>query len=291
MFRSRLLAAFVVLPLLMAGCATQPNQALTQQSIAEERQTSERLLAELRAKDALITDRALNRYIRQIGKRIDDQRPPGVPRMQLHIVKNADINAFTTGGGYVFINAGMIAAMENEAQLATVIGHELAHVDRGHVAAGKQNRTAIGLLGVLTQVGLGVAGISGPFVNAGISLAGTAAASTYNRSQETDADNVGFEYAADAGYNLVEGARAFEVLRRVYGQKGGLFASHPLSSERQANLTRLAQQNGADRGRINKRDYLRRTNRLRRDVTEFLEDNGRRREAEQMRRNIRALRG
>ncbi|MEL6478435.1 MAG: M48 family metalloprotease [Pseudomonadota bacterium] len=285
----RALAVTLALTGVAAGCA--PNTQNTQASIAEEQRASRQLVADLRAKDKLITDRGLNTYVNGVVNRIAGQRPPGSVPLQAYIVKDASINAFTTGGGYLFVNAGLLAAMENEAQWATVAAHEVAHIDRGHISAGKANRQAVGVLGAIVGIGAAAAGVSGGLTNLAIGLGQNAAVSSFSRSQETDADTTGFKYASAAGYNMVEGAKSFEVLARVYGSQGGLaaafFSSHPQSPERQAQLTSLAQQSGATRGRIGKQSHDNATKKIRREVLEFLEAEGRNREAAQIRKNLR----
>ncbi|MEM0923581.1 MAG: M48 family metalloprotease [Pseudomonadota bacterium] len=288
----RLIAAMTValaLTGMTAACA--PNTQNTRASIAQEQQASRQLVADLTSKDQLITDRALNAYVNGVVDRIEAVRPPGSVPIRAYIVKDASINAFTTGGGYIFVNAGLLAAMENEAQWASVAAHEMAHIDRGHIQAGRANRQAVGVLGAIVGIGAAAAGLGGGLTNLAIGLGQNAAASSYSRTQETDADTTGFQYAAAAGYNMLAAAESFEVLARVYGSSGGLgaafFASHPQSPERKALLTNLARQTGATSGRIGKQSHDRATRQIRRQVLEFLESEGRDAEAAQIRRNLR----
>lgn len=273
----------------VGACATTAQNTPT--SIAQEQTQSRKLLAQLQAQDAIIEDRALNSYVNQVVSRIDAQRPPRAVPLRAYVVKDASINAFTTGGGYLFVNAGLLAAMENEAQWATVAAHEIAHIDRGHVSAGRANRQGVALAGALGQIGASILGVGGALTNTAIGLGQNAAVSSFSRGQETDADATGFDYAAGAGYNMVEGARSFEVLNRVYGSRQGLaadfFSSHPQSADRQANLTRLARESGSSDGRVGAQAHDAATRRIRRDVLAFLERAGREREAAQIRRNLR----
>lgn len=280
----------VALTLALAGAAgaCAPNTQNTAASIAEEQAASRKLVAQMEAKEALIKDRALNSYVNNVVQKIAQQRPPGSIPLRAYIVKDATVNAFTTGGGYLFVNAGLLAAMENEAQWATVAAHEVAHIDRGHISAGKANRQAVGVAGAVAQIGAGLLGVGGGLTNLGIGLGQQAAASSFSRSQETDADTTGFQYAARAGYNMVEGARSFEVLSRVYGSSRGpnFFSSHPQSPARQANLTRLARESGTDKGRVGKQTHDKMTRKIRKEVLNFLESEGRDREAAQIRKNL-----
>ena len=282
-------AALIALSATFAVTACTPVAQNTAQSIAQEQRNSARLVQQLEAKDKLYKDRRLERYLNGVVDRIARTRPPGSIPVRAYIVKDGDVNAFTTGGGYLFFNAGMLAAMENEAQLATVVAHEIAHIDRGHIQASQANRTAIGVGAALATIGAAAAGLDPSVARLGVGLGANAFASNFSRTQETDADNVGIRYLAAAGYNAVEGARSFEVLRRVHGNRAGasFFASHPAPGNRQASLTAQARKLGATKGRIGRKSHSRATRKLRREILKFYDKAGRTREAAQIRRNLR----
>lgn len=289
----RLFAALLVAAMSFnAACApTAPN---SRAALAQQAEVSERLAAELRREGKLVEDPALNRYVRAIAARIAAVRPPGAVPLTVHIVKDADVNAFTPGGGHVFVNAGMIAAMENEAQLAMVLAHETAHIDRGHVIAGQRAGAAIGLAAAGGAILAGALGAPAELTRLAAGGVQSVAYNAFSRTQEEDADLVGLRYAAAAGYDVVEGARSFEVLRRIYGEQSDLanffLSSHPRSSEREAKLIAAARRMGAAGGRVAEAEYLRRTAKLRRQVLRYYESTGRAREAAQLRRNLRRMR-
>ncbi|MFV0475818.1 MAG: M48 family metalloprotease [Pikeienuella sp.] len=284
------LAAAALLTSVAASCTTTAEN--TQASIAEEQAASRELLADMEAQNVIIKDRGLNNYVNGVVERIAATRPAGSIPLQAYIVKDADINAFTTGGGYLFINAGLLAAMENEAQFAMVVGHEIGHIDRGHISAGKANRENAAIAGSLAQIGAAVAGVNGAVSDMAIGVGQNLTLSSFSRAQESDADETGFKYDDTAGYNMTEGARAFEVLNRVYGSGDGdmvaqFFSSHPQSDDRQAALAKMAEEAGSTDGRIGKKEHDRATRELRQEVLEFLESQGRTNEAAQIRRNLR----
>ncbi len=290
MFRPLRAALFAIAALAtVAACA--PTTRNTAMSLAQERQISAQAITKLEARGLIVHDRRLNRYVGRIINRIAAQRPPGSVPLRAHIVKDADVNAFTMGGGELFFNTGMLAAMENEAQLATVAAHEIAHIDRGHVQAQRANRTAVQIGAVIAAIGASAAGIDPSVTRLGLNLGAGYAVNSFSRTQETDADNIGVRYLAGAGYNGVEGAKAFAVLRRLYGNKSGpaatFFASHPAATDRQASVSAQARALGATRGRIGTRSHDRATQRIRRQVLRYYEAKGRRREAAQIRRNLR----
>lgn len=273
----------------LAACS--PTAKNTKESLAAEQSTARELVKQLESKKALYKDRGLNTYLRSIVNRVAKHRPPGSVPLRTYIVKDADVNAFTVGGGYVFFNAGMIAAMENEAQLASVAAHEIGHIDRGHVQAGQSTRQGV-QAGALALALLGaVAGVPGQLTDTVVGLGANYAVNSFSRTQELDADNTGIQYMAGAGYNVLEGAKSFAVLGRLYGNQTGpaaaFFSSHPPSKERQANLAQQARQLGATTGRVEKERYDQQTAQLRKDILKFYESKGRDKEAAQIRRNLR----
>ena len=282
-------AGLLALTATFAATACAPVAQNTPQSIAAERQNSANLVRKLDSSGKLIKDRRLQRYLNGVVSRVASQRPRGSVPIRAFIVKDADVNAFTTGGGYVFFNAGMLAALENEAQLASVAAHEIAHIDRGHIQAQRSNRTAIGIGAALATIGAAAAGIDPNIVQGVVGLGANAAVANFSRGQETDADNTGIRYLVRAGYSATEGAKSFDVLRRVSAGRGGasFFASHPAPRDRKSNLLAQARSMGARSGRVGRANHDRATRRLRREVLQFYESRGRLREAAQIRRNLR----
>ena len=267
------------------SCAVGRN---TPESLAFERRASSDLVRKLDAGNKLIRDGGLQGYVDGVVARIVAVRPRGSVPIRAFIVRDANLNAFTTGGGYVFINAGMLAALENEAQFAMVAAHEIAHIDRGHIQASRDTRTAVSIGAALATVGAAVVGIDPYLAQSAVGLGANAAVSGFSREQESDADDIGLRYMSAAGYNAVEGARAFEVMRRVHGGGGAsFFASHPAPGDRLASMNAQARQLGATRGRVGKDRHDRATRRLRLAVLEFYDQAGRQREAAQIRRNLR----
>lgn len=272
----------------MAVAACEPTAQNTPQSLAAERQASQQLVQQLRSRNMLVEDRSLNSYVEGVVNKIERTRPPGAVPIQAYVVKDADVNAFTPGGGYLFVNAGLLAAMENEAQFATVVAHEIGHIDRGHIQAQRSTQTGVQLGAVAAQIGGALLGVDPQLTELGVGLGAQAAVSSFTRTQERDADATGVQYLAQAGYNVAEGARSFEVLRRLYGDRGvPFFASHPPTGERQQMLTQAAAQLGATQGYVGEAEYDRAMRSLRQEALAFYEQSGRGREAAQVRQNLR----
>ena len=282
---TRALLLSLAATLAVGACA--PTAQNTAQSLAQEQRAAQEFVRKLDQQGKLIKERRLNDYVSGIVSKISTQRPRGSVPLRSYIIKDADVNAFTPGGGYVFINAGLLAAMENEAQFASVVAHEIAHIDRGHIVAGRSARQGAQIGAALGQIAGAALGVPTAVTDLAVGITATAAVSSFTRTQERDADQSGIRYLAGAGYNAVEGARSFEVLKRLYGDRGGFLASHPASSERQATLNQMARELGATKGRIAEKTYDSRTRSIRRQVLDFYEKNGRSREAAQIRRNLR----
>lgn len=271
-------ALVVAASLAFAGC--QSTAVNTPQSIASERSQATQFVRQLEAKDALVEDAGLNTYVRGIVQRIAATRGAGGVPIRAYIIKDADVNAFTPGGGYLFVNAGLIAAMENEAQLAAVLAHEIGHIDLGHIQAQKVTRTGVGLGAMAAMLGGAMLGVDPQLTEFGVRLGSQAAVSSFTREQEQEADQMAGRYLAAAGYNVLEGARSFDVLRRIAGGPGGGFlATHPPTTERQQHMTQLAHQLGATGGRVAEGTYDRETRALRQELLTYYRQAGRGSEA------------
>lgn len=285
LFRALAVTAMMAGAVGVSACA--PTAQNTAQNLAAEQQRSAKLVREMESKGAIIKSRGINNYVQKIHDRIAAQRPPGSVPLKVFVIKDADVNAFTTGGGYVYYNAGLLAAMENEAQVAAVVAHEIAHIDRGHLPAGAANRQAVQIGAVLGQLAGAAAGINPNLTQMVVGLGANAYSSNYSRTQERDADDTAVRYMAAAGYNAAEGAKSFQVLERLYGNNRGVFSTHPAPGERFASQTAQAKQLGATKGRIAPKTHKSAVAGIRKEVLKFYDANGRTKEAAQVRRALR----
>lgn len=276
----RMRPAILALGVTLAFAGCEPTSVNTPQSIASESAQAEQLVYELRSKGALMENDAVDRYVAGIVQRLDAARGRGSVPIRSHVVKDADVNAFTPGGGHLFVNAGLIAAMQNEAQLATVVAHEIGHIDRGHIQAGQARRGAVGLGAAAALIGGAMLGLDPQLTEFGVDLGAQYAMSSFTREQERDADLTAGRYLASAGYNVAEGANSFGVLRQIAGGPGGGFLStHPPTGERQQAMLASASELGATSGRTGKSEHDTATRKLREELLQFYRQNNRMREA------------
>src|SRR5436190_14401937 len=156
-------------------------------------------------------DRGLEQYVSEIGQELArNSHRPNLP-WSFTIVDNAAINAFALPGGYVYVTRGILAYLDDESELAGVLGHEIGHVTARH-AAQAYTRQAEANLG-LTTLSIFVPGTQ-PFSN--LSASGLGVLFLRNgREAELEADRLGVEYGSGAGYDPTGVPRFLSTLARV----------------------------------------------------------------------------
>jgi beta-barrel assembly-enhancing protease len=172
----------------------------------------------------IYNNQAINDYINQIGQQLaKTSERPDIP-YTFQVVDDDSLNAFATMGGYVYINTGTIAAADNEAELASVIGHEIGHIVARHSVEQMRDRA-------LSQGLLSAAGLDrSDAVNIGVELA---VSRPNSRSDELEADRLGVENITKAGYAPV-GMIGFmqKLLEQGGGSTPGFLSTHPATSDR-----------------------------------------------------------
>ena len=175
-------------------------------------------------------------YIRQLGAKLVAVIPQQYSwPYEFHVIPQKEINAFALPGGQIFINAGTIAAAQNEGQLAGVMAHEMSHVYMQHSAkqAGKTQTTAAiaGIAGAI--LGAAIGGGVGSLAQAGINFGAQGVILKYSREDEAQADAVGAIIMYKAGYNPQAMADFFKLLASE-GDAGPQFLSdHPNPGNRE----------------------------------------------------------
>ena len=166
---------------------------------------------------------------------------------RVKIIRDTSLNAFALPHGVVFIHSGLLAKMTNEAQLATILGHEITHVTHHHGYRGVKDHRTKGTMLAIVNVGSGAAGYYGGLVQVLGDLGATAAVSGYSRSLEREADQVGWQRMLGAGYNLDAAPEVFRILMADIEQNGRaesfFFGTHPKLLDREENFMRMNDRN------------------------------------------------
>ncbi len=263
------------------GCVTEPS-ALTGESKSygytwqQELELGKKSDRELIQEMGLYPDDALARYVTEIGERVLAQsslRQPDTPEIYrnleftFRVMDSPVVNAFALPGGYVYVTRGLLAHLNNEAQLAVVLGHEITHVAARHASqrALKQQWGQIGLVAgaVIGQTVTGNQNFADQFLGLGGSVFQMISLK-YGRDAERESDIYGVEYSAKAGYSVGESAAFFNSLGRISGKSGQRLptwqSSHPDPGERQSRILQLAAEMKTKYGetKVGEAEYLRR---------------------------------
>lgn len=189
--------AFVAI---IAGCATNPatgRRQLMLMSEAQEIQIGKESDAEVRKQMGLYEDQRIQQFVSRVGQRLArSAHRPNLP-WTFAVVDEAAVNAFALPGGFIYITRGIMPFLQNEAELAAVVGHEIGHVDARHSAEqySKQQLAGGGLL-----VATVLAPEYGNLIGAGGGLAAQAIFLKYGRDAELESDRLGVTYTAANGW-------------------------------------------------------------------------------------------
>lgn len=229
----------------LAGCAStnlRPVTSSEYQQLPEEKRiwrVSEAEQQRLADSEMLFDDPALTTYLNQVAMNVLPEAAKKNIDIEILVINNPYCNAFAYPNGKVYVHTGILARMENEAQLATLLGHEMTHATHRHLARERRS---------IRNKGAGLASFNAtfgslPLVGELSSVLGTlgtmASVSGYSKGLETEADNMGFEWMVAAGYDPRESPKLFEYLMAEMEEEGRdepfFFGSHPKLKDRQAN--------------------------------------------------------
>ena len=247
------------------SCAVNPvtgKQELMLLSESDEIDLGRQTDAEVVKEYGVLEDPKLAAYVNDICQRLG--RVSHRPRLsyRFKIVDASVVNAFAVPGGYVYFSRGILATLNNEAELAGVMGHEIGHIAARHSA--KQYSQA-----QLAQIGLGVgaAFIDSPVLSGLAQLGAGMLFLRFSRDNEREADDLGVEYASKVGYDSAQLANFFQTLERMNpgSDRSGLpgwFSTHPSPQDRvqvvRARTKEWQEKLGLRDSRINRDSYLRR---------------------------------
>jgi len=205
---------------LALGCAVNPvtgKNELSLVSESQEIQMGQQAAVEVGATIGLYDNPQVQSYVDALGKRLAAlTERPALP-WKFQVVDDPAVNAFALPGGFIFVTRGIMADLNSEAELASVVGHEIGHVTARHTVQ-QISRTQI------AQLGLGIGSIVSSDVAkyAGVASAGLSLLFLkFSRANESQADQLGFRYALSGGYDVREMLNVFRTLERVTAQSGG----------------------------------------------------------------------
>ena len=183
----------------LAGCAVNPATGRSDFVMMSERQELDlgaRYNQEILKQNPRYDDARLQAYIQRVGERVARSSHRNQLKYVFTLVDSPDVNAFALPGGYIYIHRGLLAYLNSEAELAAVLGHEVGHVTARHSVRQQSQSMAWGLLGQAAAIGTGV-GAVGDVAN----VMGNAFVRGYGRDMELEADGLGAQYLARAGYD------------------------------------------------------------------------------------------
>ena len=245
------------------GCARNPVTGKSELSLVsegQEIQMGQQGAKEVEQSIGFYKDAAVNAYVADIGKRMAaESERPNLP-WEFHVVDDAAVNAFAIPGGFIYVTRGLMSSINNEAELAGVIGHEIAHVTHRHSVQQISKSQ-------LAQLGLGIGSILssdiakfGQLAGAGLGLLFL----KYGRDAENQADQSGFRYALGQNYDVRQMPNVFATLGRLSEGSGAgklpeWLSTHPEPGNRIERLEKMIDTVPLDQRKliVDREDYLR----------------------------------
>jgi beta-barrel assembly-enhancing protease len=246
--------------LALAGCAT-PGARSAELGLAnalissdQENQIGLQVKTELEQKEKVkyLADPQVVDYVRTVAGRVIDRGQKDRPdvKWQVNVIDDPKtVNAFATPGGYLYVYSGLLAAADDEAQLAGVMAHETGHVVARHSA--RNMITAYGLEAVASLAGGQNPGL---LTQVATTIAGNGLMLKHSRLDETEADELGARYASAAGYDPNSLIAFFQTLQSKEGAMPGVMvflSDHPATGDRIQHLQQFIAANhltGSNRG-------------------------------------------
>lgn len=242
--------------LAFAGCYTNPvtgRQSLVLLSQGEELSLGAASFKEIRQKEKVSADPGMNARVTRIGERIAKAVGNDLPdaKWEFVVFDSKELNAFALPGGKVGVYTGLLQLAESDAELASVMGHEIGHVTARHGAERMSEAMAIGAVGALGSAAIEAktedAKTKQMFELAYGGLTTVGRVLPHSRGNETEADRMGAIYAARAGYDPRASVTFWQKMMaqkqaagaKPGGKMEGIFSTHPADEKRIADLKAL----------------------------------------------------
>jgi len=228
-----LLVALAVL--LTAPAAALDEQAQRERILAETREME----GQIEHAGSLVGDAALDGYLQSV---VDRLFPEAAGSLRVRAYRNAEFNAFAVATGSLYINTGALLRLENESQLAAILGHEGGHVVQDHVYRFVASAKTLSTMSVLLSAAITAAIGFDPLLG---SMVGLSSMAGFSRENEREADQMGYDRMVATGYDPAAGEAVFgrlgrELQVRKVNQGPYFFASHPKVAERVDNYHEFA---------------------------------------------------
>jgi predicted Zn-dependent protease len=180
----------------------------------------------------LVNDPVVTEYINRLGQRLVRNSDAKVP-FTIKVIDDDEVNAFALPGGFFYVNTGLILAADNEAGLAGVMAHEIAHVAARHAT---KNQTRSDLFNIVSIPLLFAGGPVAMIARQAMSIAVPMSMLKFSRDDEREADMLGLEYDYATGYDPEEFVKLFEKMKKLEKQKKSFlakaFSTHPMTDDR-----------------------------------------------------------
>lgn len=245
MRRMAMMSSVILATALLAGCGSSGLGGSV--SLDQEWQLGDQIAQQVAQQVRLVHDPAALAYVHSMGERLHSHTRLANRPFDFEIVDDASVNAFSIPGGHVYVNTGLLGAVDKADELAAVMAHEISHITARHVIKQIQQRQEISVLGSIL---LGQNPGALQQVVAQVLAGGVVA--KFSRADEKQADDLGLQLMYDSGYNpqgmldMLNRLAALDKSRP--GAVGRFFADHPLTQDRindiQARVAKLPLKNG-----------------------------------------------
>jgi beta-barrel assembly-enhancing protease len=208
-------------------------------SLEREIAVGQQMAAEINSQSDIITDPIINEFVNRITQNIVLHSDAKVP-FTVKVLNDEAVNAFALPGGFLYVNRGLLEAAENEAEVAGVMAHEIAHVTARH---GMEQQTKGELMNYASIPLIFLGGLGGYAIQQAAGLAIPLGFLKFSRGSEKEADRLGAQYMWAAGYDPNALVTFFEKLngreKRKQGTLEKIFSSHPMTGDRITDAQKL----------------------------------------------------
>jgi beta-barrel assembly-enhancing protease len=231
---------FLAVPVGMSGQKRDPGEigkrdvgrGINFYSLEKEIALGRQMAREVEHDSKILDDPVVSEYINRVGQNLVRNSDAQVP-FTIKVIDSPEVNAFALPGGFFFVHTGLILKAEDEAELAGVMAHEIAHVAARH-GTRQATRASIMNYGTIPLIFMG--GWAGYAVRQAAGLAVPLGFLRFSRSMESEADLLGLQYMYRAGYDPTAFVDFFERIQTLEKKKPGavskLFSSHPMTKDR-----------------------------------------------------------